>query len=249
MDTLRREWETQQAKAKGRLPPHARFLTPKTLPIGITVLNFIGNGQHKDDSNHGSTSCNSSSGIDILNHDSSSCCSMGSSTCTRDIEIDVVGDEEEDDDDCDDIDSDFERERRQPPNDVSIDLTTTSVNKNRRLNPFSIESLLSSNSGLSVSMIPTSNSITSNNNNLNVNNNDRNSEIDHIENANSPSRCDNSTQNKNSDKNTNQYKNTIGGSYSSDKKSDSVQTNLSLNHFNFNGHFMNSNSKNENDNT
>ncbi|KAL6954555.1 hypothetical protein U1Q18_046351 [Sarracenia purpurea var. burkii] len=141
METLRREWETQQAKAKD----------------DCCSFYNSGNSQHKDDSNHESTSCNSSSGIDILNHDSSSCCSIASSTCTRDIEIDVVGDEGEDDDDCDDIDSDFEREPRPVPNDVSIDLTTTSVNKNRRLNPFSIESLLSSNSGLSKEIPPSCN--------------------------------------------------------------------------------------------
>lgn len=136
METLRREWETQQAKSKGQ------------------------NQQHKDDcSNHdGSISCNSAgSGIDILNQDSSSCCSIASSTsCTRDVEIDVVGDEGEDDDSDDDLDSDFLTRRTKNASsseDVSIDLSAANHNKTKRLNPFSIESLLSSNNGLTVSML------------------------------------------------------------------------------------------------
>jgi hypothetical protein len=150
-------------------------------------------------------SCNSNNGIDILNQDSSSCCSIASSSsCARDIEIDVVGDEEGEDDDaddCDDLDSDYEaehqhHEHRLPQHhhqqckpkildDVSIDLSTTSINKNRRLNPFSIESLLSSNSGLSVSMITNRkgthhnrNHNINNNNNNNINNNNNNNNND-----------------------------------------------------------------------
>ncbi|KAK7575978.1 hypothetical protein V9T40_012264 [Parthenolecanium corni] len=199
METLRREWETQQSKSKG-------------------------NNQHKDDSNHGSTSCNSSSGIDILNQDSSSCCSIASSTCTRDIEIDVVGDEGSDDEaDCDDMDSDYERESDQQAKmsaeDMSIDLTTTSTNKNGRLN-FSIDSLLSRNSnGLQVSMIPCNNNfrpnihsrISCNDNNSNNNNNDdcsKNKNDNDIHRSNfvrADRACDNSVRSKNNHQETSRF--------------------------------------------
>lgn len=185
---------------------------------------FPGNNQHKDDSNHGSTSCNSSSGIDILNQDSSSCCSIASSTCTRDIEIDVVGDEGSDDEaDCDDMDSDYERESDQQAKmsaeDMSIDLTTTSTNKNGRLN-FSIDSLLSRNSnGLQVSMIPCNNNfrpnihsrISCNDNNSNNNNNDdcsKNKNDNDIHRSNfvrADRACDNSVRSKNNHQETSRF--------------------------------------------
>lgn len=75
--------------------------------------------------------------------DSSSCCS---SAGTRDIEIDVVGDE--------DTDSLGYRS----PTHTTLDLSATSVEKSRRLNPFSIESLLSGSSGLRVTVTASGNS-------------------------------------------------------------------------------------------
>ncbi|XP_054289715.1 homeobox protein unc-4 homolog [Macrosteles quadrilineatus] len=88
LETLRREWEAQQASGKGK-----DLHSPRV------------DGSHLD---------------------SSSCCS--NSSTTRDIEIDVVGDEEE---------------FRGP----TLDLSSTAVDKARRLNPFSIESLLSLGAG------------------------------------------------------------------------------------------------------
>ncbi|KAG8306745.1 hypothetical protein J6590_040182 [Homalodisca vitripennis] len=85
LETLRREWEAQQASGKSK-DLHS--------PRGDQSL-----------------------------LDSSSCCS--NSSTTRDIEIDVVGDEE----------ADFRPSLQ--------GLGATTVDKTRRLNPFSIESLLS----------------------------------------------------------------------------------------------------------
>lgn len=94
------------------------------------------------------------SGMDTSNQDSSSCCSIASSTNTRDVEIDVVGNEGDDlsDDDVDDDD------RFQHHFMSSVTPTDLSTDKhcNRRPNPFSIESLLSKNSAL--------NAMTNNNN-------------------------------------------------------------------------------------
>lgn len=92
------------------------------------------------------------SGMDTSNQDSSSCCSIASSTNTRDVEIDVVGNEGDDLSD-EDVEDEFQHHFMSSvtPTDLSTD-----KHCNRRPNPFSIESLLSKSSAL--------NGMTNNNN-------------------------------------------------------------------------------------
>lgn len=115
------------------------------------------------------------------------------------------------------------------------------MNKNRRLNPFSIESLLSSNSGLSVSMI-TNNSIS---NNININNNNNNNSTnnknvkvncasDKI--RDSKSRCDISEHkhNKYNHKDTDRIFNINSNSSSRNINSNLINHNFSNHNLNFN---------------
>ncbi|KAI5699071.1 hypothetical protein M8J75_015917 [Diaphorina citri] len=129
LETLKREWESQQASGKkgredGRSPS--------------SEMNLLSN----------------MSGIDTSNQDSSSCCSIASSTNTRDVEIDVVGNEEDDLSD-DDVEDDDRFQHHFMSATIPTDLSTDK-HCNRRPNPFSIESLLSKSSVL--------NGMTNNNN-------------------------------------------------------------------------------------
>ncbi|KAL1453249.1 hypothetical protein WDU94_007407 [Cyamophila willieti] len=132
LETLKREWESQQASGKKNHSEDGR--SPSS-----SDMNLLSN----------------MSGIDTSNQDSDSCCSIASSTNTRDVEIDVVGNEEDDLSEDDEDDDRFQHHFMSAA--IPTDLSTDKL-CNRRPNPFSIESLLSKSSAL--------NGMTNNNNNI-----------------------------------------------------------------------------------
>lgn len=126
------------------------------------------------------------------------------------------------------------------------------MNKNRRLNPFSIESLLYSNNGLQVSMIPSNNNfrpnidsrISFNDNNSNNNNDDcsknKNDNDTHCSNFVRADRaCDNSVQSKNNHQETSRFfKANTNLNSSSNTNAGSVQINHNLLKRNFCNDFL-----------
>uniref|UniRef100_A0A8D9ATN2 Homeobox protein unc-4 n=2 Tax=Cacopsylla melanoneura TaxID=428564 RepID=A0A8D9ATN2_9HEMI len=133
LETLKREWENQQAGGKKNHSEDGR--SPSS-----SDMNLLSN----------------MSGMDTSNQDSSSCCSIASSTNTRDVEIDVVGNEEDDLSE-EEVEDDERFQHHFMSATIPTDLSTDKL-CNRRPNPFSIESLLSKSSVL--------NGMTNNNNNI-----------------------------------------------------------------------------------
>ncbi|XP_026679892.1 homeobox protein unc-4 homolog [Diaphorina citri] len=139
----RKERARRQKKLMKSLERQQRKLAAKGVTVDLETLKREWESQQA-----------SGDGIDTSNQDSSSCCSIASSTNTRDVEIDVVGNEEDDLSD-DDVEDDDRFQHHFMSATIPTDLSTDK-HCNRRPNPFSIESLLSKSSVL--------NGMTNNNN-------------------------------------------------------------------------------------
>ncbi|XP_075231215.1 uncharacterized protein LOC142330067 [Lycorma delicatula] len=133
MEELRRkERERRQKKLLKSLERQQRKLAAKGVAVDLETLRREWEAQQNHNKKNGSSSVSNNGGESTMTtrgEDSLSCCSNTSSTATRDVEIDVVGEGE----------GEQEVEGMESTR-TSLDLS----DKTRRPNPFSIESLLSS---------------------------------------------------------------------------------------------------------